>query len=188
MPRGKDEGEEGASPPRVRPPALRARSLIEVLVRHDVRFIVIGGVAERLLGSPRLTDDFDICAAEDRENKERLAGALNDLEAVFRPPGVEEGYPPPEPWSAKSFSSFTSLALTTTNGWLDVWFRPDGTNGYRDLIRGAVEMEVAGSKVKVAGLDDIIRSKEAAATTKYLSHLPLLRELREQRRRLEGES
>ncbi len=162
------------------------RSVLETLLRHDVQFVVIGGVAERLLGSPRLTDDFDICAATNRANKQRLAAALNELDATFRPPSLKAGYPPPERWSSASFGSFTNLALTTNSGWLDVWLRPDGTDGYRDLIRRAIDVDVDDLRIKVAHLDDIIRSKEAAATTKYLAHLPLLRELRERRRRFDS--
>jgi hypothetical protein len=39
-------------------------------------------------------------------------------------------------------------------------------------------------RLLVASIDDLIRIKEAAGGPKYLSHLPLLRELRERRRRL----
>jgi hypothetical protein len=144
---------------------------------------VIGGVAERLLGSPRVTADLDICPESSPENLRRLAATLNDLEAAFRTPGLEEGVPPPEPWDERSFGSFTGLALTTRLGPLDAWFTPDGTSGYRDLIEAAIGMEFQGIRFHVASLDDIIRNKEAAGGLKYLSHLPLLRELRERRRR-----
>lgn len=166
------------------PPALRAREMLAALERAEVVYLLIGGVAERLWGSPRLTDDLDICPATDRENLRRLATALNALDARFRPPALEAGVPPPEPWSEASFSGFTNLALTTKHGWLDVWLRPDGTRGYRDLARNAGEAELGGLRVELASLDDIIRSKEAAGGTRYLAQLPLLRELREQRRRL----
>jgi len=147
--------------------------------------VLIGGVAERLWGSPRLTEDIDICPAEDRPNLRRLAAALNELGARYRPRGLETGIAPPEPWNEASFRGFTNLALTTDAGWLDVWFRPDGTDGYRDLVANAGEVEIGGIRVQVASLDDIIRSKEAAGGTRYLAQLPLLRELREQRRKLE---
>jgi hypothetical protein len=145
--------------------------------------VLIGGVAERLLGSPRGTADIDICPDRTRVNLRRLASALNELDAHPRPPGLETGFPAPEPWDERTFASFTSLALTTRFGWLDIWFAPDGTEGYRDLIERAIEMEVGGIRFPVASLDDIIHSKEAVGGTKYLSHLPLLRELREVRRR-----
>ncbi len=169
---------------RSRPPLLRARTILETLAHHEVEYVLIGGVAERLWGSPRATDDIDICPAGDRENRRRLAAALNELGARFRPPGLEEGYPAPEPWSEASFPRFASLALVTEYGWLDVWFRPDGTNGYGELREHAGAVEIGPIQVKLASLDDIIRSKEAAGGTRYLTHLPLLRELREQRRNL----
>jgi hypothetical protein len=98
--------------------------------------------------------------------------------------GIErEGLAPPERWSARSIGSYTSLALSTRFGFFDVWFRPDGTGGFDDLIRKAIDTEVAGMKAKVAHLDDILRNKQAIGGPKYLSHLPLLREL--QRRRHE---
>jgi hypothetical protein len=160
----------------------RPAELLELLVGHGLEFVLIGGVAERLLGSPRVTGDIDICPSSKPANLQRLAVALNDVEAAFRPPGVEENVPPPEPWDARSFWSFTGLALTTRLGWLDVWFTPDGTKGYPDLIENATEMELRGVRFRVASLDDIIRNKEAAGGLKYLAHLPLLRELRERRR------
>ena len=172
---------DSSTPPS--PPALRAKALLETLTAHEVEFLLIGGVAERLWGSPRVTDDLDICAADSRANLRRLAAALNALEAQFRPPGAEAGVAVPEPWDDQRLRAFTNLALTTRFGWLDVWFRPDGTEGYRDLVRSAGEVDIGDMRVKLASLDDIIRSKQAAGGTKYLTHLPLLRELRERRGR-----
>lgn len=146
-----------------------------------MRFVLIGGVAERILGSPRVTADLDICPASDEESLARLAAALNELDARFRVEGVE-AVTPPEPWSARSFGSYTSLALVTRFGFFDVWFRPDGTTGYHDLIRNAIDVEVAGVVVKVANLDDIIRNKQAIGGAKYLAQLPLLRQLQLSRR------
>lgn len=173
----------GRGDSRRRPPSFRPRSLFEALVRHEVRFIIVGGVAERLLGSPRTTEDFDICPEMTRANLERLAAMLNEIEAVWRPEGMEEtGFPTVEPWTARSFASQTSLSLLTKFGSFDIWARPDGTDGYRDLIRKAVDVEIGGDRAKVVHLDDSIRIKRAIGSPKYLSHLPLLREVQEQRR------
>jgi len=164
-------------------PIVRPRSLVEALLRHGVRFVLIGGVAERLLGSPRTTNDLDICPATDKRNLARLAEALNELRAVYRPTGLESGSPTPEPWSAKSFGAFQALTLVTRYGWLDVVFRPDGTTGYADLIRRSADASVSGQTIRVADLSDLIRIKEAVGTPEYLAHLPLLYELRDERKR-----
>lgn len=162
---------------------LRPRPLLEALVRRRVRFIILGGVAERLLGSPRITDDFDICPATSRANLERLADVLNEVGARWLPPGLEsEGFDPVEPWNAASFKGHTSLALTTPYGRFDIWLRPERTTGYDELIRNAVDVEVAGMKTKVVHLDDSIRIKRAIGDPRYLSHLSLLHALQRQRR------
>ncbi len=136
-----------------------------------------------MLGSPRSTDDFDICPASSRANLDRLAAMLNAIEARWAPAGLEEtGFEPVEHWSAASFKAQTSLALITAYGKLDIWFRPDGTAGYDDLNQKAVAVEVGGLKAKAVHLEDSIRIKRTIGGTKYLAQLPLLRELQRQRR------
>lgn len=166
---------------------LRPQRLLEVLTANNVDFVLVGGVAERILGSPRSTDDFDICPAGDAANLERLAHALNELGARWRVEGGDEqGFPPVEAWNARSFGSHTSLALTTRFGGLDVWFRPDGTSGYGDLAVKAIDFEIGGAHVKVIHPDDSIRIKRTIGGPKYLSHLPLLRELQQRRAKNDG--
>lgn len=167
-----------------RPPVLRSTAILEVLERHEVKYVVIGGIGARIWGSPRNTDDLDICPAESRANKRRLAAALTELGARLRPLGLEEeGFASPGGWDERSFDSMVSLALATELGWVDVWFRPDGTEGYEDLIREASDASIGDLTVKVADLKDIIRSKSAAGRNKDLGALDQLREL--DRRRAE---
>lgn len=136
-----------------------------------------------MLGSPRSTDDFDICPETSRANLDRLADVLNDVEARWLPPGLEdEGFDPVEPWSVQTFKGHVSLSLITSYGKFDIWFQPDGTTGYDDLITNAVDVKVTGLDVKVVHLEDSIRIKRAIGGPKYLGHLPLLRELQRQRR------
>jgi len=65
--------------------------VLETVLRHRVRFVVIGGIAGRLLGSPTLTNDLDICYARDRKNLVALSAALLELEATLR--DAPEGLP-----------------------------------------------------------------------------------------------
>jgi hypothetical protein len=53
--------------------------IADVLRAHDVKFIVIGGQAEALLGSPRVTYDVDLCdqrSAQNLDNLENVNGRL----------------------------------------------------------------------------------------------------------------
>ncbi len=55
--------------------------LFTTLARHKVAYVLIGALAARLQGFPRMTADADITPARDRENLDRLAAALSELNA-----------------------------------------------------------------------------------------------------------
>ena len=55
--------------------------IIRVLARHGVRYVLVGGVAARLHGSPTLTEDVDVTPERSADNLGRLAAALGDLSA-----------------------------------------------------------------------------------------------------------
>lgn len=164
---------------RLSPPVPRVRAILELLDRHRVDYVMIGGIGARLWGSPLLTDDVDICPGTGAPNLRRLAAALNEMQARFRPPELEQGSFTP-PWDERAFAPYLggSLAITCDLGWIDLWFHPDGTEGYADLIRRAATVEVGEIRVRLAALEDIIRSKEASGRQKDLERLPHLRDLR----------
>ncbi|HEY4104728.1 MAG TPA: hypothetical protein VGM44_12595, partial [Polyangiaceae bacterium] len=62
----------------------RFLKVIEVLTRHQVAFIVVGGVAAVLQRVPINTQDIDVVHDRSAENVERLIAALTELEAVYR--------------------------------------------------------------------------------------------------------
>jgi hypothetical protein len=59
--------------------------LLDALATVD--YIVVGGVAATLHGSPRLTMDLDIVPDPSPANVDRLATALEPLDASIREPG-----------------------------------------------------------------------------------------------------
>ncbi len=74
--------------------------------------------------------------------------------------------------------------MTTDAGDLDVTFCPSGTPGLSDLLRDALEIEVADRlQIFVASLEDVIRSKQAADREKDRLALPRLRRLLDRLRR-----
>jgi hypothetical protein len=58
--------------------------LIEVFASHEVRFIVVGGVAAVLQRVPVNTEDFDLVYDRAKDNIPRLLAALRELRAVYR--------------------------------------------------------------------------------------------------------
>jgi hypothetical protein len=74
--------------------------------------------------------------------------------------------------------------MTTEAGDLDLAFCPSGTDGFSDLRRDAIEIEVADRlHIFVASLEDVIRSKQAADREKDRLALPRLRRLLDRLRR-----
>jgi hypothetical protein len=150
--------------------------LIRTLSRHRVRFVLIGALAARLHGFPRLTADADVTPATDKRNLERLAAALKDLDAKVYTESVPEGLPFDR--SAAALSRAAMWNLVTSAGRLDIAFVPAGTKGYDDLARGAERFEAFGVRFLAASLDDIIRSKEATGRAKDEDDVVILRALK----------
>lgn len=160
---------------------LQADEIFACLDRRHVRYVLIGGLAAVLHGSPLATYDVDICPARDPDNLRRLARALEELEARIRTPGDAGGVAFPR--EAEFLSNVQVLNLVTRFGDFDISFQPSGTKGFEDLSRNSVAIRVRGIEINVATLQDIIRSKEAANRPKDLRSLPLLRQLLEEIRK-----
>jgi hypothetical protein len=151
------------------------RLIIETLNGQGVRYVLIGGVAATLHGSPLRTGDTDICPDASPDNLEKLAAALRALKARIRTEGVEGGLP--FSCDAAFLSRVSLLNLETDAGHLDVSFVPSGTSGYDDLVAHVARFDLDGIVAPTAGLLDIIRSKRAANRPKDQSSLPVLDEL-----------
>lgn len=150
---------------------------LQILARHGVDFVVIGGVAANALGSPLLTLDLDVCHSRDADNLERLAGALREMNATLR------GAPPGLPFllDALTLHRGDSFTFTTDVGDVDILATPSGTEGFGDLKRNALTIEVAdGLFALVCSLDDLMRMKRAAGRNKDLIALEELGALRDE--------
>ena len=155
-------------------------ALLEVLHRHDVQYVLIGGLAAALRGSAAPTFDVDITPDASSGNLARLSAALTDLDARIRVDGIPGGLAFSH--DAASLAQMTMLNLVTLLGDLDVAFHPSGAGDYSRWEAGASSVTVLGVPVQVASLDDIIRSKEAAGRDKDRLQLPLLRALQQRQR------
>ncbi len=149
---------------------------MRVLSHHRVKFVLIGALAARLHGFPRLTADAAITPADDKPNLERLAAALKDLDAKVYTESVPEGLAFDR--SAASLGRAAMWNLVTSAGRLDLAFLPAGTKGYEDLAKGAERFEAFGVQFLAASLDDIIRSKAATGRAKDDDDMVILRALK----------
>ncbi|MGH2673341.1 MAG: hypothetical protein ACRDHC_10225 [Actinomycetota bacterium] len=156
-------------------PEFRPERILQVLEEHGVRSILIGGFAAVIHGSPYVTTDIDVVPEGSLDNVERLSTALRAMNARIWTASEPEGIPFDH--DAVSIAGVRVWNLVTDLGRLDLTFEPSGTTGYEDLAHGAVRLEIMGTRVDVASLADIVRSKEAAGREKDRLVLPVLRRL-----------
>ena len=153
--------------------ALDPERIIRALAQHRVRYVLIGALAARLYGFPRVTADIDITPDRDAANLAPLAAALRDLHAKVYTDSVPEGLA--FDCSAATLGRADIWNLITSAGRVDLAFTPSGTTGYGDLSKGAVAFEAFGTPILAASLEDIIRSKLAADRPQDRSNVPILR-------------
>jgi hypothetical protein len=157
------------------PAAFDPARIFVALARHQVEFVLVGALAARLQGFPRVTADADVTPADSPENLERLSAALRELGARVYTESVPEGL---------AFDcTGTALArgdlwnLVTSAGRLDIIRRPAGVSGYDDLRAHAVRFELHGHALFAASLRDILRSKEAADRPQDRQDAVVIREM-----------
>ncbi|MGH2382153.1 MAG: hypothetical protein ACRDG7_13165 [Candidatus Limnocylindria bacterium] len=159
-----------------RAPDFQPEAVIRLLGRHEVRYVLIGGLAAVTHGAPIVTQDVDLCHARDPDNLERLAAAIGEVHAYLR--GADPG--PPFRLDARTLARRDAFTFTTDLGWIDILATPSGTEGYTDLARTADIHDLFGHRVLIAAVDDLIRMKRAAGRPKDLLAIEELAALRDE--------
>ena len=133
--------------------------VLRVFGARGVDYVLIGGLAAVLQGSPLPTYDIDIAPAPGRRNRERLADALTDLDASAVV-GAERD------------------SVLTPYGYVDLHSAIAGFDGYAALRRNAIGVDLEpGLRILASPLRDIVRSRLAAGDTRQLPALQAALEL-----------
>jgi predicted nucleotidyltransferase len=153
------------------------REILEVLTRHGVEFVVVGGLAGVLHGSPIPTRDVDVVHARTPANVARLLAALQELHATYRndPRGLSPG--------ESHLQGPGHQLLATRFGQLDVLGALGQGLEHPQLAADAVEFDLGGVVIRVVSLDRLIQIKAALDRPKDKLHLLQLLALRRERER-----
>jgi hypothetical protein len=143
------------------------------LERHDVRFVVVGGIAVVIHGYARLTADIDLVIDLEKSNVLRCVNAL-----------TQRGLRPMLPVAAIDFAEEETRNDWIENRNLQVFTMRDPRNPmltvdlfarapipFEDLWTDAETFSLGGRPIRIASLDHLIRMKRAAARPQDLLDL-----------------
>ncbi len=139
----------------------RLQGVFASLHRHNVKYVVIGGIAAVLHGVPRATFDLDILIEANLENAQRLLTAL--LEAEIGTAVLTTA----EELLAHEISIFRDWVQ------IDVQTRTPGIE-FSDVWERRETMHYRGQDFYVVSKADLIASKRAAGRAKDLEDAHLL--------------
>lgn len=150
--------------------------VLDVLRRHGVPFVVIGGHAVNFHGSLRSTEDTDVIWIRSKEAEANLLSALQEIDARFigteidPATGIERTYPV----TAGFVRAERLMMLCTTGGFLDLFDYVPGLPDEPVLTVWETAVQLDG--VRFASLEWLRRMKQAAGRPKDLLDLENLPE------------
>jgi len=144
------------------------KSLLQSLLDHRVKFVVIGAWALPAYGHERMTRDVDIFFEPTKANAKRLLKAL----AAIGYDGIED----------VPLKTFLSKKVLMRGYVLQADTHPFVAGAkFRDAWKTRTETNIKGLKVFVPDLDQLIAMKKAAGRPKDLEDLRVLEKLKERR-------
>lgn len=138
------------------------REIAKLLAKHRLDAVLIGNAAAALQGSPVTTMDFDFMFRSTPTNLRKLRRMAVDLHAMVMRPF----YPA---------SGLYRVVRDDDGLQLDFMSKVDGIRSFESLRSRATVARFARHELRVATLEDIIRSKKAAGRPQDLAVLPVLR-------------
>lgn len=143
------------------------RAILARLTARGVDFVVVGGFAGVIHGSPRVTQDLDLCYSPDQDNLRALGEELTALNARLY--GIEEEllFVADE----RTLKGAEILTLQTDLGKLDLLAAPAGSPPYAKLRAAAKRVDVGGFLVAVVSIPDLVAMKRAAGRAKDLADI-----------------
>ena len=151
---------------------------LRALVDAQVTFVLVGGLAAVLAGTPMSTFDVDIVYETGEDNLGRLARLLERLHAYYRDPAGRRIEPTVDRLRAQRVNM-----LRSDLGDLDALQEIGNGWKYATLADWSTWTDLDGLQVLVLGLGRVIEAKEIADRPKDRAALFVLRNTLEMRKR-----
>ncbi len=149
--------------------------LLELLIDHDVEFVLVGGLAASAYGSSQLTQDVDICINLSLENLIRLKNALKGIKPVHRMHPSKPSFND----DPSRLETFRNIYLSTEYGQLDCLGEIMGIGSFKETLKNSTEIEIREKKCRIITLEALIKSKESLSRQKDKEAIVILKALLE---------
>jgi hypothetical protein len=140
------------------PKPLELDRLLEILDRHGVDFVIVGGIAGNAHGSALATFDLDIAYARDEANLRRVAAALREVQVTLRGAPADLSFQLDE----QTLFNGANFTFDSELGSFDILGAIEGIRDYESLRADAVLVTIGGVVVRIASIDHLISMKRKA--------------------------
>ncbi|NEO86612.1 MAG: nucleotidyltransferase family protein [Spirulina sp. SIO3F2] len=135
------------------------KEFIELLNKHEVRYLIVGGYAVAIHGHPRYTKDIDIWIDRVPDNAQRIIQVLKDF--GFGALGLK----------AEDFLEIEQIIqLGYPPNRIDILTSPDGVE-FDVCYPIRLESEVDGITIKFIDLENLKKNKQASGRSQDLADL-----------------
>ena len=126
------------------------------LIKAEVEFVLVGGLAAAIHGSSLTTRDVDVCCRFTTVNLLRIQHALEDQHPVHRMrPDLPIALTPEQCGHLKN------LYIKTDLGVLDCLGSVLGVGDFDEVSKHSMEIELPIGKLRILDIDTLIQAKEA---------------------------
>ena len=151
-------------------------SLLQRLLDHEVRFVIVGGYAAVAHGASLVTQDLDICCPFTAGNLLRLQAAVSDLRPAHRmtPQRI------PLKLTAASCRGLKNLYLATDLGPLDCLCRILGVGDYKAARAASRRVRIGRHWCRILDIQPLIIAKLAMGRPRDIEAVRQLRAIRKE--------
>jgi hypothetical protein len=135
---------------------LHLNQLLERLIKADVEFVLVGGLAAAIHGSSLNTREVAVCIRLSTQNLMRIQAAFADLHPVHRSrPDIPLALTP------EDCPLFKNLYLKTDLGIVDCLGDVLAVGGYEEALSHSIVLELPIGACRILDVDTLIKAKEA---------------------------
>lgn len=155
--------------------------LFRELQKHEVQYLVVGGIAINLHGVERATMDVDLVLAMDDSNLRRFLAAAKTLQLRPNLPVALEALCDAtqlDEWvREKHMIAFCLRPPSKTAPSIDIIVRPKVS--FETMYRNRIEKDIDGIQFKVASIDDLIALKTDTGRKQDASDIVALNQVKQ---------